>query len=133
LILGVRDTAKVQATLDAFQYNKDNHKFTLFPLDLAKMQNVKTFADRALEKLGSNGKIDYLLLNAAVSKNAEEKGFHSKWNEQYIVNHLSQHYLVHLLRNKLIASKSRIVFVSSGAIRGIKDTSMITQFNPSVL
>jgi hypothetical protein len=33
---------------------------------------------------------------------------------------LAQHYLTHLLKDKLVASKSRIVVVSSGAIRGAK-------------
>jgi NAD(P)-dependent dehydrogenase (short-subunit alcohol dehydrogenase family) len=131
MILGVRDTAKVQATLDAFQYNKENHKFTLFPLDLTKVQNVKTFANQALERLGSNGKIDYLLLNAGMSKDAKETGFHHKWCETYVVNHLSQHYLMHLLQDKLIASKSRVVFVSSGAIRGVTDTSMFNHLKCS--
>lgn len=33
----------------------------------------------------------------------------------------AQHYLTHLLREKLVASKSRIVIVSSGAIRRVSD------------
>lgn len=35
----------------------------------------------------------------------------------------AQHYLVHLLREKLEASQSRLVVVSSGAIRNVSDTS----------
>lgn len=35
---------------------------------------------------------------------------------------LAQHYLTHLLRQKLEASRSRVVVVSSGAIRGVVDT-----------
>ncbi|KAJ7239184.1 hypothetical protein B0H12DRAFT_1204207 [Mycena haematopus] len=34
---------------------------------------------------------------------------------------LQQHYLVHLFRDKLVASGSRIVFVSSGGIYRVKD------------
>ena len=34
---------------------------------------------------------------------------------------IAHHYLMHLLRDKLVASKSRIVFVSSGAIRNVPD------------
>ena len=34
-----------------------------------------------------------------------------------------QHYLLHLLKEKLISSKSRIIFVSSGGVRGVSDTS----------
>lgn len=33
----------------------------------------------------------------------------------------AQHYLTHLLREKLVASKSRVVVVSSGAIRMVSD------------
>jgi NAD(P)-dependent dehydrogenase (short-subunit alcohol dehydrogenase family) len=124
-ILGVRDTTKVQTAFDRLKYDTSRHNLTLLPLDLAQVKNVKAFAHRALEKLGFAGKIDYLLLNAGLAKSAEEKGSHPKWCESYIVNHLSQHYLVHLLKDKLVASKSRIVFVSSGAIRSLKDTSTI--------
>jgi len=35
----------------------------------------------------------------------------------------AQHYLVHLLRAKLVESKSRIVFVSSGAVRQVENPS----------
>lgn len=35
------------------------------------------------------------------------------------------HYLTHLLQGKLTESKSRVVFVSSGAIRGVKETSVL--------
>ncbi|KAF6803748.1 hypothetical protein CMUS01_15010 [Colletotrichum musicola] len=73
-------------------------------------------------------KLDYLFLNAAQNKSAAEKGpFGSKWCESYIVNHLSQHYLVHLLRNKLVESQSRIIFVSSGAVRNVPDTSVLAK------
>lgn len=36
---------------------------------------------------------------------------------------IAQHYLTHLMREKLVESKSRIVFVSSGAIRRVTDPS----------
>ena len=69
--------------------------------------------------------IDILLLNAAISDGADKPGPHgSKWSEALIVNHLAQHYLVHLLRDKLVESKSRVVFVSSGAVRQVEDPSM---------
>jgi hypothetical protein len=32
----------------------------------------------------------------------------------------AQHYLIHLLADTLAASKSRLTFVSSGAIRGVR-------------
>jgi len=34
---------------------------------------------------------------------------------------VAQHYLVHLLREKLVESKARVVVVSSGAVRQVKD------------
>lgn len=37
----------------------------------------------------------------------------------------AQHYLVHLLREKLVESKSRLVFVSSGAVRNVPDVSVL--------
>lgn len=121
-ILGVRDIVKVQTAVDGLKYDNSKHKLTLLPLDLSQIKNVKTFAQQTLGKLGPTGKIDYLLLNAGIAKSAES-GFHSKWCESYIVNHLAQHYLLHLLKNKLVESKSRIIVVSSGAVRTVKDTS----------
>lgn len=35
---------------------------------------------------------------------------------------IAQHYLTHLLREKLVESKSRVVIVSSGALRRVTDT-----------
>lgn len=122
--MGVRNTIQVQKTFDELEYDTTKHNLTLLPLDLAYMKNVKPFAQQTLQKLGKT-KIDYLLLNAGLAKSAETKGSQSKWCESYIVNHLSQHYLVHLLENKLVESKSRIIFVSSGVIRNVKDTSKI--------
>lgn len=118
--------------------------------ELNDLKGVKTFAQRTLEKLGQD-KIDYLLLNAAISNGSQEKGPHgSKWCESLIVNHfcesrlllipyriilllayandfklIAQHYLLHLLRDKLVASKSRIVVVSSGAVRNVPDVSVL--------
>ncbi len=40
-------------------------------------------------------------------------------------SYTAQFYLVHLLREKLVASKSRIVFVSSGAVTSVSDTSKL--------
>jgi hypothetical protein len=98
---------------------------TLLPLELSDLRTVKKFAAQTIEKLGSEI-LNVLLLNAAVIKEANEPGINgSKYNEQYIVNHLSQHYLIHLLREKLVTSESRIVVVSSGAIRGVVDPSTL--------
>ncbi|KAI1104400.1 NAD(P)-binding protein [Jackrogersella minutella] len=124
-ILGARDVDTTQAAFDGLKYDGSKHSLTIFPLELSNLETVKTFSQQTLDKVGQD-KIDYLLLNAAIAKNANEPGPHgSKWSESYIVNHLSQHYLIHLLREKLEASRSRIVVVSSGAIRGVEDTSLL--------
>ncbi|KAF2093908.1 NAD(P)-binding protein [Rhizodiscina lignyota] len=127
VILGARDTKKAQADYDGLSYDSKTHSVTVLPLELADLRTVKTFARQTLDKLGSD-KLDILLLNAALSKAADQPGVNgSKWCESYIVNHLSQHYLIHLLREKLVASKSRVVVVSSGGVRNVKDTSSLDE------
>ncbi|KAI5864198.1 NAD(P)-binding protein [Durotheca rogersii] len=121
LILGARDTKTAQAAFDNLEYDNAKHSLTIFPLELSNLKTVKAFSQHALSKIGQDN-VDYLLLNAAISKSTDEPGHHgSKWSESYIVNHLSQHYLTHLLREKLEASRSRIVIVSSGGVREITD------------
>ncbi|KAJ6456432.1 hypothetical protein C8R45DRAFT_578292 [Mycena sanguinolenta] len=120
-ILGARDVATTQAAFSKVEFDKSQHSLVVLPLELSDLKSVKSFSQQALERMGQE-KLDYLMLNAAMNKGAERQGPHgSKWCESYIVNHLSQHYLVHLLRDKLVASNSRLVFVSSGAIRMVKD------------
>lgn len=119
VILGARDTTTTQSEYDEVQYDRKQQSVSVFPLELSDMKTVETFAQQTLDKLGQD-KLDYLLLNAAISKGAEQVGPHgSQWCEAYIVNHLSQHYLVHLLRDKLTASQSRIIFVSSGVVSNV--------------
>lgn len=51
------------------------------------MRTVKSFAQQAQEKLGQD-KIDYVLLNAAISKDATQPAPHGeKWCEAAVVNH----------------------------------------------
>ncbi|CAN8097551.1 unnamed protein product [Discula destructiva] len=121
-ILGARDTARSKKAFDELKYDAAKHSLTFLPLELANLKGVKTFAQQTLENLG-NDKLDYLLLNAGMVKAADSPVEGSKWCEPYVVNHLSQHYLTHLLREKLVADKSRIVVVSSGAVRQVSDTS----------
>ncbi|TGJ78671.1 hypothetical protein E0Z10_g10091 [Xylaria hypoxylon] len=126
-ILGARDLKTTTDAYSALKYDNSKHTVTIFPLELNHMKTVKTFAQKTLEKLGPSP-IDYLMLNAgtAMNKQVAETGPHgSKWIEPYLVNHLSQHYLLHLLRPKLEQSKTRIVAVSSGAVRNVKDPSTL--------
>ncbi|KAI3330061.1 hypothetical protein F4824DRAFT_479926 [Ustulina deusta] len=126
-ILGARDLKTTTDAYNALKYDHSKHAITVFPLELNSMKAVKTFAQQTLDKLGPSA-IDYLMLNAATGmvKKVAETGPHgSKWIEPYLVNHLSQHYLLHLLRPKLEQSKTRVVVVSSGAVRMIKDPSTL--------
>ncbi|PSR83563.1 hypothetical protein BD289DRAFT_453764 [Coniella lustricola] len=124
-ILGARDTESATRAYTDLQYDSTKHSLTVLPLELSSLTNVNSFAQQVLDKLGKDT-LDYFLLNAGMSKAASEPGPHgSKWCEAYVVNHLSQHYLTHLLREKLTASKSRVVIVSSGAIRGVSHTSVL--------
>ncbi|KAI0424677.1 hypothetical protein F5Y09DRAFT_323750 [Xylaria sp. FL1042] len=126
-ILGARDLKTTTDAYSALKYDNSKHTVTILPLELNNMKAVKTFAQQTIEKLGPSP-IDYLMLNAATGmvKTVAEKGPHgSKWIEAYLVNHLSQHYLLHLLRPKLEQSKTRIVVVSSGAVRNVEDTSTL--------
>ncbi|KAI0809504.1 hypothetical protein GGR55DRAFT_650190 [Xylaria sp. FL0064] len=126
-ILGARDLKTTTDAYNALKYDNSKHTVTILPLELNNMKTVKTFAQQTLDKLGSS-LINYLMLNAATGmiKTFAETGPHgSKWIEAYLVNHLSQHYLLHLLRPKLEQSKTRIVIVSSGAVRNVKDPSTL--------
>lgn len=63
---------------------------SVLPVDLGNLSQVKSFAAQALAELGT-AKIDYLLLNAAVSDPSEEKNRSgSQWCESYVVNHLCE-------------------------------------------
>ncbi|KAJ6456470.1 short-chain dehydrogenase/reductase [Mycena sanguinolenta] len=111
-ILGARDVATTQAAFSKVEFDKSQHSLVVLPLELSDLKSVKSFSQQALERMGQE-KLDYLMLNAARNNGAERQGQHgSKWCESYIVNHMSHHYLVHLLREKLVAANSRLVFVS---------------------
>lgn len=142
-ILGARDTERTKKAYDELEFDSATHSVTVLPLELSNLKGVKSFSQQTLHKLGAD-KLDYLFLNAGMAKGAEGPGLHgSKWCEPYIVNHLckslapaakrrfrpyqkltasiAQHYLTHLLREKLVASKSRVIIVSSGAVRRVTD------------
>ncbi|KAI1330619.1 hypothetical protein F5Y16DRAFT_362275 [Xylariaceae sp. FL0255] len=126
-ILGARDLAKAQSDYDALKFDKSTHNVTLLPMELNNMNSVNGFAKKTLEQLGKSP-IDFLVLNAGTGmfKEKAETGPHgSRWIEPYLVNHLSQHYLLHLLCPKLEESKTRVVVVSSGAVRIVKDTNTL--------
>ncbi|KAF2664880.1 NAD(P)-binding protein [Microthyrium microscopicum] len=122
-LLGCSNTNTAQTAYDELKYDSKKHSVTVLPLDLSDLRTVKKFAAQTLKQIGSD-KLDFLFLNAATVKVANEPGVNgSKWSEPYVVNHLSQHYLIHLLREKLVESKSRLVITSSGAATSVKDPS----------
>ncbi|KAJ5280401.1 hypothetical protein N7478_005773 [Penicillium angulare] len=124
-VLGVRSTEKVQAAYDDLKYDS-KHTVTILHLDLLSLESVQLFTKQVFEKLGSF-RIDILYLAAGVLDKAEGPGPHgSQWCAGYVVNHLAQHYLVHLLQSQLRSSKSRVVVVSSGAIRNVRDQDTST-------
>ncbi|VUC37916.1 unnamed protein product, partial [Clonostachys rosea] len=105
VIVGARNLKRTQDAFDALKYDRALHSLSVLPLELNNLKTVKSFAAESLTQVSSN-KIDYLFLCAGISEGADKPGPHgSKWCEPYIVNHLSQHYLVHLLREKLVESK----------------------------
>ena len=88
-ILGARNTEATTKAFDLLKYDNSKHNVTILPLELSDLKDVRSFAGKALGRLGPN-KIDYLMLNAALTSGAISKeGPHgSKWSTQYIVNHL---------------------------------------------
>ncbi|TPX11740.1 uncharacterized protein E0L32_007477 [Thyridium curvatum] len=121
IIIGARNTERTESAYNTIAYNHQNSSVVILPLELSDLKQVQIFAHRAVEVL-DQGKVDYLLLNAAIHGTADGPGSHgSQWCEPYIVNHLSQHYLLHLLQDHLVKSQSRIVVVSSGAIHLVPD------------
>ncbi|KAJ1711520.1 short-chain dehydrogenases/reductase [Aspergillus flavus] len=119
-ILGVRDTVKTQGNYDRIDFDRSKHTITIFPLDLLSLPSVQSFAQKALSQLGDQ-KLDYLFLCAGMLDSADGPGPNgSPWCSGYVVNHLAQHYLLHLLRDTLSRSQSRVVVVSSGAIRNVR-------------
>ncbi|KAJ5490916.1 hypothetical protein N7539_002483 [Penicillium diatomitis] len=120
-IIGARDTKRTQAAYDALNYDTAQNQVHILPLDLKDLRSVQLFAQKALTQLGRHT-IDFLFLAAGTLDAAQGPSSHgSQWCDGLVVNHLAQHYLVHLIRETLLASKSRIVFVSSGAIRNVRD------------
>jgi NAD(P)-dependent dehydrogenase (short-subunit alcohol dehydrogenase family) len=118
---------RTQAAFQTIGFDAAKHSLRVLPLELSDLRSTKAFARLTLEKLGGGG-VDYLLLNAAVSDGSETAGSHgSKWSKALVVNHLAQHYLVHLLRDKLVESRSRLVFVSSGAVRQVEDPGVLEE------
>ncbi|QUC22867.1 uncharacterized protein UV8b_07108 [Ustilaginoidea virens] len=123
IIFGARDREAAIDAVSKLQYDDAANAVTVLPLELSDMKTVRSFAQQVMEKIGP-GKIDYLVLNAAIFKGTveeDEDSYGSRWCEAAVVNHFSHHYLIHLLQGKLVASKTRIVMVSSAALIHVED------------
>ncbi|KAG5956836.1 hypothetical protein E4U57_002265 [Claviceps arundinis] len=136
IIFGARvaDTTKLKWDIRKFDLDILLHSYVVLPLELNDLVGVKTFAEQALETLEKLGetKIDYLLLNAGMWKQANEwEPYKSKWCEAAMVNHFSHHYLIHLLREKLVASQTRIVVVTCTTVLSVEDTGTSHNTRPT--
>ncbi|KAG9250978.1 uncharacterized protein F5Z01DRAFT_328397 [Emericellopsis atlantica] len=120
IILGARNTQRAKEAYDALKYDRDANPVTILPLEMNDLGKVQSFASQVQQHLQGT-KLDYVLLNAGITGSAAAGPTGSKWCEPFIVNHLSHHYLMHLLKSKISESKSRVVFVSSGAVRMVPD------------
>ncbi|KAG5994400.1 hypothetical protein E4U52_001206 [Claviceps spartinae] len=109
IIFGARDTTATNQAIKKLDFDHAVHEIVV------------------LEEIGKDT-IDYLLLSAGMFKPAtEESSWGSKWCEMAVVNQFSQHYLIHLLREKLFVFQARIVMVSSGGVRNVEDIAAIEQ------
>lgn len=70
------------------------------------------------------------LMSSIISVSSQQILFIGRWEGTEHKRDLAQHYLTHLLREKLVESKSRIVVVSSGAIRQVSDPGELFSIRP---
>ena len=62
----------------------------MLPLELSDLNTVKSFSAKTLDLLGQE-KLDYLYMNAGLSKDATEPAPNgSKWCETLVVNHICE-------------------------------------------
>jgi NAD(P)-dependent dehydrogenase (short-subunit alcohol dehydrogenase family) len=91
--------------------NKGPKGVETIPLDLTKLDNVRSFASEVCNRIGS-GKIDGLIFNAGVSLPGGNKTMDG-FETTFAVNHLAHYLLLRLLLPKL-ASGARIILTTSG-------------------
>jgi NAD(P)-dependent dehydrogenase (short-subunit alcohol dehydrogenase family) len=125
ITLAARSPSSVTAALSSAPKTDPATHVSIVPIDLRDLATVRTFAASTLSDLG-DAKLDYLLLNAgAIGGERPSSEIKNKYSDGMTVNHISQHYLVHLLKQKLVESGTRIVFVSSGAVRNVPDPAVL--------
>lgn len=82
------------------------------PLDLTKLDHVRSFVSDVSEKLGKN-KIDALVLNAGVTLPNDNTRTTDGFETTFAVNHLAHYLMLRLLLPKL-AHGAKIVLTTSG-------------------
>ncbi len=83
---GARNPSGLEQSLKDTSFEPAN-KVDVLPLDLADLKGTRTFAEAALERVGS-AKIDYLFLNAAITDPAAANPRGYRWCESAVVNHV---------------------------------------------
>ena len=80
-------------------------------LDLERLESVRAFAEAA----AAGGAIDLLVCNAGIMALPAREVTPHGWEKQIGTNHFGHHYLISLLREKMVAqgAPARIVLVSS--------------------
>jgi len=84
----------------------------IMPLDLSSLQSVREFAAAFSAQFHS---LDFLVLNAGIMAVPEFRASSDGYELQFAVNHIGHQYLTMLLADVLVASKSRVVALSSVA------------------
>jgi NAD(P)-dependent dehydrogenase (short-subunit alcohol dehydrogenase family) len=88
------------------------NRISVAQLDLENLESISKFAENVL----SSGEcIDYLICNAGIMALETREETSNKWEKQLATNHFGHHYLISLLREKMIAQQTpcRIVLLSS--------------------
>jgi NAD(P)-dependent dehydrogenase (short-subunit alcohol dehydrogenase family) len=82
-------------------------------LDLERLESVRAFAEAA----AAGGAIDLLVCNAGIMALPAREVTPHGWEKQIGTNHFGHHYLISLLRDKMVAqgTPARIVLVASAA------------------
>src|SRR5262245_167768 len=109
-----RDPGRVRATAAQAQAAGGGAPVHQYVADLAQMDEVRRLA---AELLDAHPRIDVLANNAGAmftSRHVTSDGF----EQTFALNHLSPFLLTHLLRDRLVESRARVVTTSSDAHRG---------------
>ncbi|GAA5973053.1 hypothetical protein JCM8115_001455, partial [Rhodotorula mucilaginosa] len=114
----------------------DRHDVEWIPLELESLASVKKFAQQVTPT-----RVDLVWLNAAVWDNSAPRVVHlgqAEWTREAVVNCIAQHYLVHLLADKLacplpdedcgVVERARIVVTTSNLHKSISTLAQIPLF-----